>query len=108
MGEYYESYTGSLVLNEWVHAAFVLENPYDTSTDSLTVYKNGEAQGSPDTSFRSGTLAAVPGNLVLGRRRIDWDTGYSSVEIDELVIFDEVVSAGDISRIHDMSNPSPP
>ena len=82
-------------------------SPWDESMGSngITVYSDGASRGT-DTSFTSRSLDAVPGNVVIGRRSVSSDTLYSSLDMDEVIIFDKGIPEEDIRKIYEMSAPT--
>ena len=82
-------------------------SPWDETTGSngITVYSDGVSRGT-DTSLTSRSFSAVPGNVVIGRRAVNSDTLYSSLDMDEVIIFDKEIPEADIRKIYEMSAPT--
>ena len=71
-----------------------------TNGAGAKVYWNGNLE-SQDTTVTSRSKAPPPGNVVIGRFDVDVDGRYTSVEIDEFAIWDQVLTDAQIKALSD-------
>jgi hypothetical protein len=71
----------------------------DTATQTLTFYADGEALGDP-VSFSRLPSGASRGFLYLGADTVDNDASYWSGALDEVCLFDRVLTAAEVAAIH--------
>lgn len=75
----------------WVHAAMT----WDGST--LTIYKDGDDDGSVATSVGSGDIQDLADSLIIGR---DETGDYFNGEIDEVRIYNRALSATEVAALY--------
>ena len=80
----------------WFHSVLVYHGPNDC--ERITVYHDGTQVGN-DTSKRSTNRVSGEGRILIGRRNIDTDWGYNSVEVDELVFWNRNISSTEVQLI---------
>ena len=84
-----------LTVNEWVHAAFT----YDGSTDTGTIYLNGEVDWTGQKNAPNGS-----GTLIIGGRN-GGGNGYVGLA-DEIAMWDEVLDESAVKALADGASPS--
>ena len=105
IGAFYANYKYNF--GQWYHGAVVMIPWDENCAQCITVYINGQMVNMDTNGLTRRSYGSVPGNLVIGRRGVDWDAFYSSVIMDEITIFDTAIPAADITKIYEMSAPSP-
>ncbi|MAC50486.1 MAG: hypothetical protein CMO45_09565, partial [Verrucomicrobiales bacterium] len=83
-----------LTVNEWVHAAFT----YDGSTDTGTIYLNGEVDWTGQKNAPNGS-----GTLIIGGRN-GGGNGYVGLA-DEIAMWDEVLDESSVKALADGASP---
>ena len=83
--------------NGWTHIVLNYIGPNDG--EGIQIYYNG-AEVANDTTKSDGTYSAGDGRIIVGRRYIDEDRRYASMEIDELIFFNEALSTSDIKLLY--------
>ena len=66
--------------------------------EEIRVYYNGQEEVNGVTA--DATRSAGDGRIVVGRRYIDEDSQYASMQIDELIFFNKALSTTDIERLY--------
>ena len=84
-----------LTANEWVHAAFT----YEGSTDTGTIYLNGEVDWTGQKNAPNGS-----GTLIIGGRN-GGEAGYVGLA-DEIAMWDQVLDEGAVKALADGASPS--
>ena len=99
--EGYGAFTGYLrkVSYEWMHLVLSYIGP--NYGQGIRVFKDG-VLASYDRSRFSGTYIAGDARLVVGRKYVDRDDYYTSVEIDELIFFNEALSDDEVRELYNM------
>jgi hypothetical protein len=82
----------NIPLNQWTHVAMT----YDSSTGTNTIYVNGTADG---TRTRPNGIASNTTNVYIGRQDSSVAPRFFAGEIDEVEIFNRVLSQSEIHAI---------
>ena len=69
----------------------------------IILYNNGEEWRS-DTNKYGGTYSAGDGKIVVGREYTTIDDSYTSMQIDELIYFNQALSDDEIQLIYNASS----
>ena len=85
---------------EWFHMAHVYLGP-EGGVGGNIAYHNGVLVGS-DRQRSDITDDPSTGNVVIGRKLLDEDTQYASVEIDEITFWDRILTVQEIREIYNM------
>ena len=79
------------VENSWFHAVVSLG-----PTPELAIYTDGALQMSTTASGAITSLQNTTGHLVIGRRKLDDDNQYCSVMVDEVMLWNTVLTSSEI------------
>jgi hypothetical protein len=82
----------NIPLNQWTHAAMT----YDSSTGANTIYVNGTADGG---RTRPNGITSNTTNVYIGRQDSSFAPRFFAGEIDEVEIFNRVLSQSEIQAI---------
>ena len=69
------------------------------SGEGLRIYYNGAEVGS-DTDKSPGSNSAEGGRIVVGRRWVNLDQEYASVQVDELIFFNRALTNVELESIY--------
>ena len=81
----------------WTHVVLSYIRPNDG--EGIRIYYDG-AEVTSDISKNGGPNKAGDGRTVVGRRYIDRDSGYVSVQFDELIYFNAALTDTDVHLIY--------
>ena len=82
---------------EWTHIAVNLHTPeFRNGTETVDVYLNGESQQS---EMVGGNYNPVNGRIVIGRLHSGLDANYGSGQVDELLLYNKVLSDDEIGLL---------
>ena len=81
----------------WTHVLLNYIGP--NNTDGIRVYYNG-AEVANDTEKNVSPSSAGDGRIVLGRRYTDKDKDYASVQVDELIFFNQALTNDQVELIY--------
>ena len=87
----------------WTHLALVyhvIPSNGNNRLASFATYVNGLVAQNDDTKFRQDT-AFGDGRIVLGRAYSEVDDFYTSMTIDELVFYNDVILPADIFQLYE-------
>ena len=82
----------------WTHAVLDYLGPNDGQR--ISIYNN-EEKVARDTTKAERLYSAADGRIVVGRRFKDKDQDYASVQVDELIYFNQALTNEDIQSIFD-------
>ena len=81
----------------WTHIVLNYIGP--NNEEGIRIYENGIQTGSDDTQS-AHAYQPGEGRVVIGRQYTDVDAAYASVDIDELLFFNETLSDQDIRDLN--------
>ena len=73
--------------------------PNDTDGEGIRIYYNGKEERC-DTIKHAAPYSTDDGRIVVGRYWVDRDERYSSVQVDELIYFNEPLTDTDVQSIY--------
>ena len=91
-GEFYVALSKS---SEWTHVVL----NYLGSNEGIQIFFDEELKES-DTTKALFTESAADGRIVVGRRYTDRNRLYGSIELDELIFFNQALTVDDIETLH--------
>ncbi len=98
--------TGAIATNTWVHVAATWAGGADAST-TMHFYINGAASDGTPTAGSGVIDDDAPTPLTIGNRPVDHAKGFNGV-IDEVRVYNRVLSASEIQALADVTAPSAP
>ena len=81
----------------WIHVVLNYIGPNDG--EGIRVFYDGEEVASDTTKYAS-PLSAGDGRIVVGRHFPYQDWNYASVQVDELIYFNAVLTSDDVQSIY--------
>ena len=75
---------------------------FNGPSTGITVYRDGQAQGTD--AFHSSSFSVGNGQLVIGRRFVDANHNYVSVEMDELIFWNRILSQQEVQELYTQYN----
>ena len=75
-----------------------------TEDDEMILYINGEKVAHDRCVSIRSSPKPTPDNIVIGRKETDFDYNYASVIVDELAIWDKILTPNQIQAIFNMSS----
>ena len=85
--------------DQWIHLVLNFIGP--NGGEGIQSFKDGTVRDSHQQG-RSGTHTAGDGRVVVGRRYVSTSYGYSKVEVDELIFFNEALLEEEVSDLYNM------
>ena len=83
---------------DWTHVVVNYIGPGGSTTRGIYVYYNGELEGD-HTSINPASLQAGNGRVVVGQHLPEKDQDYAGVEVDELLVFNNILDGNQIEAI---------
>ena len=81
----------------WTHIVMNYLGP--TSGQGIRIYYNGNEVAS-DTTKTTYSYSPGDGRIVVGRRHTDRNQNYASVQVDELIFFNQALSDNEVQLIY--------
>ena len=82
--------------NEWVHGMLNFLGP--NNEEGIRIYQNGKHVGNHTTITQASTSESN-GRIVIGRAFTEVDLQYSSVEVDQLLLFNLALNEAEITLL---------
>ena len=90
-----------LLYNQWTHVVLTYIGP--NRGQGIRLFKNGVRISSKGSINRSSyNYTAGDGRVVVGRLYVNRDYKYASVEIDELIFFNQALQEDEVKEIYNM------
>ena len=83
----------------WTHVVLNCIGP--NTGEGISVYYDGREVAS-DTTKAGGPYSAGDGRIVVGRYYTDRDERYSTVQVDELIFFNQALEHNDIAPLYNL------
>ena len=89
--------SGTKTSNEWVHEVINYVGP--NNGDDFGIYQNGEFLFNVRLGLTVNTFPSSDGRIVIGRSRTDGNSDYASVQVDELLFFNQSLTEQEIMML---------
>ena len=80
----------------WIHAVFNFIGPNDGQ--GIRIYEDGNQIGSDNTKYRTSNSASSQA-IAIGRIYTDDDHYYGSVQVDEVLFYNQVLTSAEITKL---------
>ena len=89
-----------IINNQWIHLVLTYIGP--NYRQGIRLFRDGALEDSAVSGGRCSTCAAGDGRVVVGKWYVNIDYYHASVEIDELIFFNQALLEEEVMELYNM------